>query len=167
MPAILIERLLRHPGGTHISLPNLNGGPDTEYFFAPDAQGREYCTVEDERHQSILLAITEGFRFAGAAVDFKPVPASIATAATSAPAATLGAPEATPPVVLEEPQPAADAFDPKATIDAEALANWAEASEANEAALRKMHEAELGAAPRQNARVDTIAAKIAAKRAVA
>jgi hypothetical protein len=163
MPAIIIERLLRHLGGTKITLPNPNGGPETEYHFLPDVDGRELCAVSNERHQSILLGIPEGFRFVGPALDLGGTTTPVAGLGVGIPEPQPAPQEPTPQAPVEVP---ADGFDPKTSADAEAMITWAESSEDNEALLRQMHRDELGAEPRANARVDTMAAKIAAKRAV-
>lgn len=54
---MLIESIIRRKDGTGITF---NDG--SAYHFAPDAQGRHVCHVENQAHIQRFLSITEGYR---------------------------------------------------------------------------------------------------------
>lgn len=53
---MLIESILRRPGGTIIELD------DVRYHFVSNDEGRHVTEVDDEDHIGTLLAIAEGYR---------------------------------------------------------------------------------------------------------
>ncbi len=60
---MLIECILRRPGGTRVSLPDLDGS-DVEYHFIGDGNAPHVADVELEHHVERFLAIPEGYRLA-------------------------------------------------------------------------------------------------------
>lgn len=56
---MLIERILKVPGGAHITLDK------DAYHFAPNDEGDQVCNVADTGHCELLLAITDAFRVYG------------------------------------------------------------------------------------------------------
>lgn len=82
-----IESLLRRKGGTKVTLDGI------EYHFKPDAEGREFADVPNEKHIGIFVSIPEGYRKAGdaqkvaAAPVTEPAPAPLAPAEPATPAA--------------------------------------------------------------------------------
>lgn len=53
---MLIESKIKRPGGSYIELGGIT------YHFAPNAEGRHVCEVDNDDHVDRLLAIPEGFR---------------------------------------------------------------------------------------------------------
>jgi hypothetical protein len=57
---LLLECLLKRPGGTHVDLGGQN------YHFSPNSDpeglGRHVCEVEDTKHAQRLLGIPEGYQ---------------------------------------------------------------------------------------------------------
>ncbi|MGP9804030.1 hypothetical protein [Paracoccus sp. NSM] len=157
---MFIERILRDPDGTKVRLGAI------EYRFRPIwNDGPHVARVEDEAHQSVLLAIREGYReYSGPMPDVETAAAAISAIITP-PAAPAPA-----PVVTPEPEPAQGdqtgaASEP--AQDGEGQAPATDFDALDDDALRALFKDEIGRAPNSRAGRDTMIAQIEAKRAEA
>lgn len=171
MPKLLIECILKRPGGTLVELDGLN------YHFKPlndpAGLGRDVCFVENTKHAQRFMGIPEGYRLAEdaePAVLTAPVPP--APPAPARVAAPPPAPDPTPggvlmdPVTLPEPVPqtAIDANAPGSTQPS-ALPSEEELAAMDLEPLRAQAELELGRKPSPKAKEPLLISQILAIRA--
>ena len=149
--AVLIESLIKRPGGSKIPMGSVT------YHFAPDDLGRHVATVSDTDHIARFLQSAEGFRLLGA------VTAPIAPAAPPTPPVGVVSTQAAP--VPGSPESAVVA--PAAFVQNHQDATTTEKplAEMSDEELRATFKAEIGRAPSPKSKPETMIAQIEAIRA--
>lgn len=140
---IAVESIIRREGGTRVTIGK------TAYHFKPQADGAHVADVEDARHLSRFLGISEGYRVYDPELVDEPAPAPEAPPAPVAPPVT---PEPTPAAapVTEAP---VETGEPLPSLEGMARADL-------EATFLK----EVGRKANGNAKDDTLVAQIVAVR---
>ena len=142
---IAVESIIRREGGTRVTIGKM------AYHFKPMPDGAHVCTVEDPRHLSRFLSISEGYRVYDPDLVDEPAPAPFVTPLP--PAAEDEGPGETTTPEDEETNPPEEPAEPLPSLEGMARPDL-------EATFLK----EVGRKPNANAKDETLAAQIVAVR---
>ncbi len=160
MPAIIIESIIRRPGGSTVNIAGRN------YRFEPDHEGRHVAVVEDPDHIARFLQVPEGFRMltAAPAPAAQPVGVVVVTHPKPFPASVV--PESALATIKAERESEAQGDEhPNEGEGEEEGAADGPLEDMSLSQIREIFKAELGRNPSPRSIKDTLIAQIEAVRA--